>query len=477
MKEIVLFNFSGITSNHVNADRGSVALVTNTTPEDLPEQAPPTPMLPPIMSPPPTPSFPPFEESNPATTSENSGTISQQPQISTPKNPAGISIISRFPNSRNEQDAKGHNLAETAKRTSSPPSSSSLPTVETSSKILHDFQVSADRSRRRLQEASTTTSTSASGLVPNQTGNRAALNRLADSTAVLSRSLADSSSGLRHLHHFINRHHHHHNNVLQRQNSSSTLTTATASTSQQNQTEGDIQCNEISSSDDDSTPTKGASRSALPPLPPALPARKGILKESRLSRELSALQLDSPHVTNQASRRHRKRSHSANTSDAENENVEDSNRSRRLRSASGGKPLSDVELKCHELNAKIRNMERKVAQKTQQLDQEVRLLKSTLMKTASSSHFLRSSTSTPTMNVERKTVKTTSPRSLRPRSGVSTPVSCSSLRKRKLSAGPSSRCSESTSAKSPRRSLTSVPIQKKPIMTRSRKARVLQLKK
>ena len=446
-------------------------------------------MLPPIMSAPPTPSIPASEENNPATTSENSSSTSQLPQVSSPKNPAGISIISRFPNSRNEQDAKGHNLAETAKRTSSPPSSSSfsplLQNVEQSSKILHDFQVSADRSRRRLQEASTstTTSTSASSLVQNPTGNRAALNRLTDSTAVLSRSLADSSSSNRlsnrHLHHFINRHHHHHNNVLQRQQSSSTATTtttATASTSQQAIPEGDIQCNEISSSDDDSTPTKGAPRSAITLLPPTLPARKGILKESRLSRELSALQIDNPHVMlmNQASHRHRKRSHSANKSDAENEDVEDtSNRSRRLRSASGGKPLSDVELKCRELNTKIRNIERKVAQKTHQLDQEVKFLKSTLLKSASSSHFLRSSTSTPTIKVDRS-VKASPPRSLRPRSGLSTPVPCSSPRKRKLS---SSRNSESPSAKSPRRSLTSVPIQKKPIMTRSRKARVLQLKK
>ena len=478
--------------------------MTNTTPDDLPDPAPPTPPLPAIFAAP-TPLLPSSDgNAKAASSSENVAPLplSQQPASSAPKYPPGISIISRFPNSRNEQEAKGHNLAETVKRTS-PSSAAALPNIDSpnkaaevsppqTSRVLHDFQSS---SRRRLLEASTTTA-STSGLVPPpHTGNtRSALSRLTDSTAVLSRSLADSSSGLNNHHHFMHRHHQHHHNRLAIHQQQQQSTTATQQLQQQQN--ADIQCNEISSSDDD-TPQKARS-GALPPLPPPIPSRKGILKESRLSRELSALQLDSPlhrSVTHHLSRRHRKRSHSANTSDAENEDLNDVT-NRRLRSASGGRPFTDVELKCRELNAKIRNIERKVAQKTQQLNQEVRLLQSTLMKSsASSSHFLRSST-TPTKNViEKSTTRngvktssmTTTPRSLRPRSGVPTPcsVSCSSLRKRKLvSDGSSSsicRNLESGSvAKSPRRSMSAtsvVPIQKKPIMTRSRKARVLQLKK
>jgi hypothetical protein len=93
-------------------------------------------------------------------------------------------------------------------------SSSSAPEFEpatSSSKILHDFQKtggSGDKSRRRPQDASATSS-------------RAALNRLTDSTAVFSRSLADSSSG--HNVHFTHRHHHHghHGHVQPQQQSTS----------------------------------------------------------------------------------------------------------------------------------------------------------------------------------------------------------------------------------------------------------------
>jgi hypothetical protein len=114
-------------------------------------------------------------------------------------------------------------------------------------------------------------------------------------------------------------------------------------------------------------------------------------------------------------------------------------------------------------------MERRVAQKTRQLNQEVKLLQSTLKQSATTSgsagrHFLRSTASTPVL------AKTPSPRSLRPRADLLL-ASVSSLRK-KAALTPASRGSE---AKSPRRSL--VAIQKKPIMTRSKKARVLQLKK
>ena len=438
----ILSLFSGLTTNQVHSDRGSVALVTNTTPEEIPE--PGTPLLPPLPATP----IPPIAHAEPSTSENEAPQPSLHPGN---RNPAGITIISRFPNSRNEQDAKGHYLADTVKRNSP---NADLPNAETSPRLLHDFQTVHDRTRRRETAAAATTSTTSTSSLPAAQNNRTALNRLTDSTAVLNRGVPDSSSGQ------------HHPPLMQRHYHNSPLYNAPPSLQQQQQQSGDIQCNEISSSDDD-TPVKGRSSTL-----PTLPSKKGILKESRLSREVSALQLDTPgHVT----RRHRKRSHSANTSDAENEDLDDvNNRSRRLRSASGGKTVSDVELKCRQLNAKFRSLERKVAEKTSQLNHEVRLLQSTLMKTAGSSHFLRSTT-TPNLVA---TTPNRSPRSLRPRSGISTPVSCSSLRKRKLVSGSAISASESSVAKSPRRSLTiAMPISKKPIMTRSRKARVLQLKK
>ena len=209
--------------------------------------------------------------------------------------------------------------------------------------------------------------------------------------------MADSSSQhLHHHHHFTHRHHHHHSHALQQLLQPELTSSSSTSTASQ----PDIQCNEISSSDDDASPNKGVG------LLPAIPARRHVLKESRLSREVSALQLDGLVGSKPLSgSRQRKRSHSANTSDAENEDrsvatrdtsTNDSiSKSRRLRSSLGGrKALSDVELKCRELDDRIRKMETSVAKKTEQLDQEVKRLRTTLMKSASSSHFLRS-TATP----------------------------------------------------------------------------------
>ena len=358
-----------------------MALVTNTTPEEIPDLTQPTtPILPPI---PPTP----CGEVDRLSTSSSSLSSSEKSTSPTSKMPPGIAIISRFPNSRNEDEAKGHNLADSVKRNMAsrpevePATSSSTSTSSssTSPKILHDFQnAGGEKSRRRQQPE-----------LPVIPANQSALNRLTDSSSVLSRSLADSSSQhLHHHHHFNHRHHHHHSHgpLQQPEPTSSSATTTTS--------QPDIQCNEISSSDDDASPNKGVG------LLPALPARRNVLKESRLSREVSALQLDGLTGSKPLSGgRQRKRSHSANTSDAENENgvsrdasVNDSvTKSRRLRSSLGGrKALTDVELKCRQLDDRIRKMEKSVALKTEQLDQEVKQLRSTWLKSASSSHFLRS---------------------------------------------------------------------------------------
>ena len=363
------------------------------------------------------------ESKSPDAAIENVAQSSNASSSFPPKTAAGIALISRLPNSKNKEEAKGHNLVDSAKRNLAS-SSSTLPNVATSStsKILHDFQTSGiDKgSRKRPVDISQVSV------------NRAALNRLTDSTSVLSRSFADSSSGnIHHNYHFTHRHHHH---SLVPQQTSSTA----------GQPEPDIQCNEISSSDDDSTPTKT--------LPHALPARKSALKESRLSRELNALQSASPKVKLNPSL---KRSHSANTSDAENDDVV---QKRRLRSSLGSqKPFVDVEVKCRELNAKIQKIERKVAQETEQLSKDVKLLQSTLIKSGIS-HFLRSSTP--------------ASRSLRPRSGLTTPGSASSIRKRKLLT-----CDVVHHSASKNLKRSPVPIEKKPVVTRSKKARVLQLKK
>jgi len=121
-------------------------------------------------------------------------------------------------------------------------------------------------------------------------------------------------------------------------------------------------------------------------------------------------------------------------------------------------PLVDVEQRCQELNAKIEMMERKVASKTALLSREVSSLKTKLVGSGreAGNHYLRSTTEGPRL---RNRTPTANPR---------TPLSCSKRKRAAVTALEG----ETPVGKSAR-----TVASQKPVVTRSRRARVLRLKK
>ena len=295
-----------------------------------------------------------------------------------------------------------------------------------------------------------------------------------------------------------------------------------------------IQCNEISSSDDDSrSPPSHKPTSISNPSGVSSSRNKHVtkvLKETRLSRELNSLRLNSPGpgfaLEHKAHRRANqlKRAHFEsgchNSSDTENEDhvVNRPKAKRSLRSSSADlnsfSPTCDeiaVLEQCEKLNNRIRNMERKVARKTQELNKQVQQLQSTLTGTGSigsrlksrstkNDHNLRSCQSinmkpSIAQKLHRSPIKSQS-RSLRSNntpvsilkkksSYCSTrlaPVSVSNRRRRDALGLNHNDNIKIQSPKSPRIIASSVvrasAINKRPIIhTRSRRARVLHLKK
>jgi len=283
----------------------------------------------------------------------------EQPQRSAP---AGLSIISRFPNAANLRE---RNLAEASGSSAS------------NSRVLHDFQPRGSASLCRLS-----TSTKMVGQ--------------ADSTA------SDPED-----------------------DSSSCATTVPVPNSDNE----NIQCNEVSSSEDlAKTPSRKLKKAASTALTP------------KLSRELSALQLDRRAQENTPKTRSRARSTSESHSDTENE-------APKAQMSSGAK--------------------KKIEMLEQDLSQNNLLLKN-------NPHFLRSkeakvkkstSCTVPASNIQASSPTTVM--SLRPRPQA-TPSAETPSRKRKQED------LASTSCKSPKM----MPIiNTKPVMTRSRTARVLTLKK
>ena len=322
-------------------------------------------------------------------------------------NPSSLAIISRYPNSRNREAAQGHSLQQ----------------HHSDSKLLHDFQ------REN--------------------------NSVADST---SGPMTSSAAGQK------TRRHRCQPPPLPQRNISQ------AASSRPLSSLNDIQCNEVSSSDDDTSPPKQKSLKKVP------------AKSPRLSRELSALQLDSPGMLRSGGRRKnvkfpqqsvkkgRRVRNDSKGSDTENEVVESNVVSnRKLRSSSSSALstsalLRNVEVQCSKLDSKLRNLDKKVSKKADSISQEVRLLKTDL---ASAAAFTPSLTATTNSHFLRS--QDPQPRSLRPRTPAqqtSTPSSSARKRKR-LDDGPGP-----VVGKSPK--LSSKPAV---VATRSKTARVLQLKK
>lgn len=226
-----------------------------------------------------------------------------------------------------------------------------------------------------------------------------------------------------------------------------------------------VQCNEISSSEDTSPSrlTEGLqsgqpeASSTLLPSTSTTPTSKKSVKHARRSAK--------PYSTPLSTRSSRSRGISESTSDAENDaglSHQTGKKSRLSHLAVPDTPLVDVEQRCQELNAKIEMMERKVASKTAALSRHVSTLKTKLVGLASSEdsdHFLRSSEK---------------PRVLRTRTplAVSFPPRTPGSGKRKRTAAVAAIDTETPVGKSAR-----TVASQKPVVTRSRRARVLRLKK
>ena len=452
--------------------------------------------------------------------------------------PKSVSIISRFPNSKNVDEVQGHGL------------------VPSSSRVLHDFQTSgasqsfAKRrppplpennfdSRDRVISRSKTIPTPYNALSAQSV---AALTKLTVKRSISPVvSNADSYSA----------------NQLGQQNSGpynswqnskpaqsnmdqqvprSLATTDTKSDALRADphatplTDEFIQCNEVSSSDDETTvmhnaPSKiSAAKIVFGVSSSGNKSLKAILKETRSSRELNALQLDSPNFTSNYKNhrrtnpmRRRRVETGDHSSDTENEEhiINRAAEKRTLRSSNlhTFTPTCDekeVLEQCKKLNNKIRNMERKVAKETEELNNQVRKLQSKLVvagqrpnksysKSSRNQHNLRSSQSLcfkPAIVPARHGASSMAPsqaRSLRSNatscmSSKKTPNTCSNMkpvtsnRKRKLSLEHAVQTFKIQPAKSPRNIAASVvrgsAINKRPIMhTRSKRARVLHLKK
>ena len=188
-----------------------------------------------------------------------------------------------------------------------------------------------------------------------------------------------------------------------------------------------------------------------------VPASKKSVKDGRQS-------LKRPSSSLPSTRSSRSRALSESTSDAENDASLGQSSRKKLRTAPlkpTETPLVDVEQRCQELNAKIEMMERKVASKTALLSREVSSLKTKLVGVGSEAdnHFLRSTMDGPRLRNRTGATPTAAPR---------TPISCS---KRKRAAATALE-GETPVGKSAR-----TVASQKPVVTRSRRARVLRLKK
>jgi len=260
-----------------------------------------------------------------------------------------------------------------------------------------------------------------------------------------------------------------------------------------------VQCNEISSSEDSDntvdeetepeleTENQPINRNkSVTPEPTAstsTAARKSSLKGTpqSLSRELNALQLSGGKLATRCSTR--SRTASENCSDAENDvrlsqkhNTRKKKQNSPLRTSKRQQESSlvDVEQRCQELNAKIEMMEQKVATKAAQLNQEVKSLRSKLADTAGKANISSNKDLQPENQVHylRSSDRSTPSRLLRSRTPViTTPLRnpCAVKRKRTDLAA---EVLVAPGGKSPR-----TVASQKPVVTRSRHARVLRLKK
>lgn len=390
-----------ISSRVLNSDRGSMALVTNTTPEE-PEATRNT-----VQN---------HLCNLPSITSRHVGLSSKIP---------GFSIISRFPNSKNAEKVQGHDLTLDNHQAHS-------------DHVLQDFQHCNTRSHGY---SCTATSATANPL--------STLSTSAAATAACSSATVDSttSQGLQ--------------PVLEAYRQYRNAPT-------DNYNLQDIQCNVVtsSSSDDEDSDQENVRR----PVRRNQHLRQGSQRSSsqHLSRELNNLQLDSPSFKPSRPRTRRSRA----------------DEGRQLRSAkkSSSIPMT-LRRQCDQISARIRGLEKKVSQKTLKLLADGKASSSGASRAKNSSdacspRLLRSSQcsgdgSSPL------TSPCISTRALRPRTpNVSHRVGPVGRKRKRLENGDEVSL-DASPRKSPKPSSSkpssSVHISK-PVVTRSRTAKVLQLK-
>lgn len=266
-------------------------------------------------------------------------------------NAKGLAIISRFPNSKKSEEASGKNLVKAETITKD---------TNASSRIVHD--------------SSKTEPTKINVTKPNKPETK---------------SVPDPS-------------------ISEPQPSTSSSVPPSSS-----ETNPDIQVNEISSSDTESPSAEPRTASPLVPAPRA--ASKPTQTRKSLSRELASLALDSPapklpargrrgdiKQNSGVTPRRRGRSIDNTATGRDNESDEENGGGARRQNAArpgavqshrsvatvqtgtkalgpAGTKLDEVEAKCDALSNKLRMMERKVADRTDKLSQEVKDIKSKLV--------------------------------------------------------------------------------------------------
>ena len=264
-------------------------------------------------------------------------------------NSKGLAIISRFPNSKKSEEASGKNLVKTETITKD---------TNTSSRVVHDSS-KTEPTRINVTKSNKTETKS----VPDPS--------ISEPQPSTSSSVPPSSS----------------------------------------ETDPDIQVNEISSSDTESPSAEPRTAPPLVPAPSAAP--KPIQTRKSLSRELASLALDSPapklpargrrgdiNKSSGVTPRRRGRSIDNTATGRDNESDEENGGGARRQNVArpgavqshrsvatvqtgtkvlGPTKLDEVEAKCDALSNKLRLMERKVADRTDKLSQEVKDIKSKLV--------------------------------------------------------------------------------------------------
>jgi len=271
-----------------------------------------------------------------------------------PKPAKGLAIISRFPNSKRDEEKNGKNLVKAKSEEAEDSEAVKDPGM---SRIVHDSMKTEPHKVRVAPVSATETSPSR----PVATTSPLPLqeNQAASSSSKASTSKLKS---------------------VQRTDAALTSTSRTSSTT------APVQVNQVSASDDEGessssskyvTRVPSESRHAAPP--PT--SRKS------LSRELANLQLESPAGAkprrSEAGRKSsstgvpalRRRGRSINPAAVGSDAGSDAENQEEMVPAS---KLIQMEKKCAALNNKIKSMEKRVADKTDALSQEVQMLKSSL---------------------------------------------------------------------------------------------------